>query len=155
MMSIDSVLAAVRSASLRVAVLLAALAVLTGAPESANAQSSAQIAEKTGFHISSWENRAIKQHNRLQLVRAAMTGAPDGMVLFATEMGVTDQVIQAITGLGGEIMARFDEIGYFRARLPLKQFPQAEEAPDDAKVSTAEDAAPQAEEAADDAEVEA
>jgi hypothetical protein len=108
-----------------------ALAILASAPTRAvNAQSgSKRIAEKTGYRISSWRTKGIDQQNQLQLVRAAMTGAPDGMVMFATEMGDTDKCIRAVTALGGEIMARFDEIGYFRARLPLKQFRKAESTP--------------------------
>ena len=125
-MLLDSPVGALRSATLVSGALLAALLVFAGGSPRHTA---AQIAEKTGFKITSWENRAIKQHNRLQLVRAEMTGAPDGMILFATEVGVTDHVIQGIAALGGEIMARFDEIGYFRARLPLKQFSRAETTP--------------------------
>ena len=34
-----------------------------------------------------------------------------------------------LTALGGDIMARFDDVGYFRARLPLKQFAKAKAAP--------------------------
>src|SRR5690242_3381291 len=74
----------------------------------------ADIADKTGWKVSAWRFKGINHQNDLQLVRSAMTGAPDGMVLFATEMGATDKVIREVASLGAEITARFDEVGYFR-----------------------------------------
>jgi len=116
--------------SVRLALVL--LVAAGAAPASLVAQqasTAATIATRSGYRISSWRHRGVDHHNRLQLVRAAMTGAPDGMILFATEMGATGRVIQAVAGLGAEIMARFDEVGYFRARLPLREFAAAEALP--------------------------
>jgi hypothetical protein len=95
----------------------------------ASAPRMSAIAERSGYRISSWKNAGLDHQNQLYLVKAAVEGKPDGMILFATEMGATDRVIRGIAALGGELMARFDEVGYFRARLPLKQFAKAQAIP--------------------------
>src|ERR1051325_8434649 len=118
-----------RSASVMIG--LVAVCVLATHPSSTGAQTQAgraatfRIADRSGLRISSWRNHGIDHHNQLLLVRAAMEGKPDGIVLFATEMGATDRVIRDVAASGGELMTRFDDVGYFRARLPLKQFMKA------------------------------
>src|ERR1043166_3133330 len=123
-----------RAPHLRFALALAILTITLDA-SAARAQARMQavpastIAPRSGYKISAWRNKAIDQHNQSLLVRASMTGAPDGMVLFRTEMGATDKAMRAIASLGGEIMAHFDDVGYFRARIPLKQFARAQAVP--------------------------
>src|SRR5688572_17979161 len=106
-----------------------ALTLVAATPQAQRAPSPPKISEKTGLAISSWRNNGIDHHNQMWLVRAALEGRSDGIILFATEIGRTPAAIRAITAPGGDIMVRFDEIGYFRARLPLKQFRKAHDAP--------------------------
>jgi len=67
------------------------------------------IATKSGYKVSSWRINDIDLHNRSLLVRALMTGAPDGMVMFATEMGAMDRAMRGVAALGGDIVAHFDK----------------------------------------------
>jgi hypothetical protein len=74
--------------------------------------------------------QGIDHHNRLLLVRARVVGKTDGIVLVLTRMGATARVIERLRALGAEIQARFDDVGYVRARLPLAHFAQVRAIPD-------------------------
>jgi hypothetical protein len=71
----------------------------------------------------------MDQHNRMLLARAVAAGKTDGIVMVATEMGRTAEVITAAAALGAQIQARFDDVGYFRVRLPLSRFERLQTLP--------------------------
>lgn len=61
----------------------------------------------------------IDHHNRLLLARAQALGRTDGIVLVLTREGAVPSVVERLGSVGGELQARFDEVGYLRVRLPL------------------------------------
>jgi hypothetical protein len=79
--------------------------------------------------ISSWQVKGIDQHNRMLLAKAAALGKTEMVVLFATEMGATDRVIRAAAAKGALVLARFDDVGYFRARAPVVRFNELQALP--------------------------
>src|SRR5215212_8367570 len=103
------------------AVVVALLTTVSAANGQTRARSNPSM--PSGYAVSSWRDSAIDHHNQVLLMRAALHGQSEGIVLFATELGEADRAVRDVAALGAEIQQRFDEIGYFRARLPLKQFP--------------------------------
>jgi hypothetical protein len=63
------------------------------------------------------------------LAKALASGKSDILVLFATEMGATERMAQAAAALGAQIQARFDDVGYFRARAPVARFDELRRLP--------------------------
>jgi hypothetical protein len=86
-------------------------------------------AAASGYAISAWRDSAIDHHNQVLLMRAALHGQSEGIVLFATAMGETPRTVTELVALGAEVQQRFDEIGYVRARIALRDFPRAQNAP--------------------------
>lgn len=85
---------------------------------------------KQGLALSSWKAANPDLQDRLLLAHALAKGKTEAMVLVATEVGGADTVAQAIAALGGDIRARFDEVGYLRARLSLDRFSDVAALPD-------------------------
>jgi len=68
--------------------------------------------------------QGLDHHNRLLLVRAKITGNTRSVVLIATTPLATAAVAQQILKLGGDVLARFDDVGYLRVTVPLAAFGQ-------------------------------
>jgi hypothetical protein len=83
-----------------------------------------------GLALSSWESASPDLHDRLLLAQALAKGDTEAMVLVATEIGKTPAVAEAIAALGGDVQARFDDVGYLRARLALDRFSDVSALPD-------------------------
>ncbi|MDY6944176.1 MAG: hypothetical protein SXG53_00535 [Pseudomonadota bacterium] len=83
-----------------------------------------------GLSLSSWKAASPDLHDRLLLAHALAKGDTEAMVLVATEVGKTAAVAEGIAALGGDIQARFDEVGYLRVRLSLDRFAAAAALPD-------------------------
>lgn len=77
---------------------------------------------KQGLSLSSWKAASTDLQDRLLLAHALAKGNTEAMVLIATEVGKTTAVAEAIAAFGGDIQARFDDVGYLRARLSLDRF---------------------------------
>src|SRR6476661_5503329 len=67
--------------------------------------------------------QGIDHHQRLLMVNARVRASPEAVVLIATKLGRTAAVIEGVTALGGSIEARFDDVGYLRARLSMEKVP--------------------------------
>jgi hypothetical protein len=83
-----------------------------------------------GLSLSSWKAANPDLQDRLLLAHALAKGDTEAMVLVATEVGKTAAVAEAIAALGGDIRARFDDVGYLRARLALDRFSDVAALPD-------------------------
>ncbi|HEY0940504.1 MAG TPA: hypothetical protein VGE08_10445 [Steroidobacter sp.] len=85
---------------------------------------------KQGLSLSSWKSANPDLQDRLLLAHALAKGDTEAMVLVATEVGKTAAVAAAIAAFGGDIRARFDDVGYLRARLSLDRFSDVSALPD-------------------------
>lgn len=85
---------------------------------------------KQGLSLSAWKSASPDVHDRLLLANALAKGDTEAMVLVATEFGKTTAVAEAIAALGGDIQARFDDVGYLRVRLSLDRFADVGALPD-------------------------
>lgn len=85
---------------------------------------------KQGLSLSSWKAATPDLQDRLLLAHALAKGDTEAMVLIATEVGKTAAVAEAIAALGGDIRARFDDVGYLRTRLSLDRFSDVAALPD-------------------------
>lgn len=85
---------------------------------------------KQGLSLSSWKAASPDLHDRMLLAHALAKGDTEAMVLVATEVGKTPAVAEAIAALGGDIQARFDDVGYLRVRLSLDRFSDVSALPD-------------------------
>src|SRR6266540_2742904 len=74
--------------------------------------------------------RGIDHHNRLLLVRSRVQGKPLGVVLILTRLGAAPRVMNEVRGLGAQVQAHFDDVGYLRVRMPLAQFARLRAIPD-------------------------
>jgi subtilisin family serine protease len=74
--------------------------------------------------------QGIDHHNRLLLVRAKVAGKTRGVVLIATTPHATAAVAGQILALGGDVLARFDDVGYLRVNVPLVAFAKVRALPD-------------------------
>jgi hypothetical protein len=83
-----------------------------------------------GLVLSSWKSASPDLHDRLLLAHALAKGDNEAMVLVATEIGRTPAVAEAIAALGGDVQARFDDVGYLRVRLALDRFSDVSALPD-------------------------
>lgn len=83
-----------------------------------------------GLSLSSWKSASPDLHDRLLLANALAKGDTEAMVLVATDVGKTAAVAQAIAAFGGDIQARFDDVGYLRVRLALDRFADVGGLPD-------------------------
>jgi hypothetical protein len=79
--------------------------------------------------------RILGHHDALILARSIADGRTDGITLVATRPGATAAVADQILGLGGTMLARFDDVGYLRARLPLARLHDVLRWPDVVAVS--------------------
>jgi subtilisin family serine protease len=61
----------------------------------------------------------IDHQNRLLQARARVSGKTDGIVLLLTREGAVSSVVERLPSVGAEVLARFDDVGYLRVRLPL------------------------------------
>lgn len=77
-----------------------------------------------GLAYSTWKSATPDLHDRLLFAHAIAKGKTEAVVMVATRMGGAPAVATAIAKLGGEIQARFDEVGYLRVRLPLERWPE-------------------------------
>ncbi len=64
--------------------------------------------------------RGIEHHNRLLLVRSRVQGKPLGVVLILTRLGAVPRVMNEVRGLGAQVQAHFDDVGYLRVREPTR-----------------------------------
>lgn len=85
---------------------------------------------RQGLSLSAWKSATPDLHDRLLLANALAKGDTEAMVLVAAEGGKTAAVAQAIAALGGDIQARFDDVGYLRVRLALDRFSDVSTIPD-------------------------
>jgi hypothetical protein len=85
---------------------------------------------KQGLSLSSWKSASPDLHDRMLLAHALAKGDTEAMVLVATEVGKTSTVADAIAALGGDIQARFDDVGYLRVRLSLDRYSEVGALPD-------------------------
>lgn len=85
---------------------------------------------KQGLSLSSWKMASPDLHDRMLLAHATAKGDTEAMVLVATAVGKTPSVATAIAALGGDIQARFDDVGYLRVRLALERFAEVSALPD-------------------------
>lgn len=85
---------------------------------------------KQGLSLSSWKAASPDLHDRLLLAHALAKGDTEAMVLVATEVGKTTAVAEAIAALGGDVQARFDDVGYLRVRLSLDRLSEVSALPD-------------------------
>ncbi len=85
---------------------------------------------KQGLSLSFWKSAMPDLHDRLLLAHALAKGDTEAMVLVATEIGKTAAVAEAIAALGGDLQARFDDVGYLRVRLALDRFSDVGALPD-------------------------
>lgn len=83
-----------------------------------------------GLALSAWKMATPDMHERLLLANALAKGATEAMVMVVTEMGKTAAVATAVAALGGDIQARFDEVGYLRVRLMLDRLAAVSAIPD-------------------------
>src|SRR5438128_10326935 len=66
----------------------------------------------------------IDHHNRLLVVRARAEGKTEACVLVVTTPHSAPAVIHRASAIGAQVLTRFDDIGYFRACLPIATFSQ-------------------------------
>lgn len=85
---------------------------------------------KQGLSLSSWKAAMPDLHDRLLLAHALAKGDTEAMVLIATDVSKTSAVAEAIAAFGGDIQARFDDVGYLRVRLSLDRFADVGALPD-------------------------
>lgn len=83
-----------------------------------------------GLSLSSWKSASPDLHDRLLLAHALAKGDTEALVLVATEVGKTPAVAETIAALGGDIQARFDDVGYLRVRLALDRLSDVSALPD-------------------------
>lgn len=75
-----------------------------------------------GLAYSSWHSARPDLHDRLLLAHAMARGKTEAIVMVATRMGGVPAVAAEIARMGGEVQARFDDVGYLRVRLPLDRW---------------------------------
>lgn len=85
---------------------------------------------KQGLSLSSWKSASPDLHDRLLLAHAVAKGDTEAMVMVATQVGSAGKVATAIAALGGDIQARFDDVGYLRVRLSLDRLAEINALPD-------------------------
>lgn len=84
---------------------------------------------KQGLSLSSWKAANPDLHDRMLLAHALAKGDTEAWVMVATEVGKTPEVATAIAALGGNIQARFDDVGYLRARLAIERLAEVSAIP--------------------------
>jgi hypothetical protein len=75
-------------------------------------------------------DQGIDFQSRYLAVRARIAGKSRGVVILATRIGATDSVVRAISALGGTVLARFDDVGYARVELALRDLDRLRTRPD-------------------------
>src|SRR5690349_5845347 len=83
------------------------------------ATSTVRGADLQTLALSTWQLHGLEHHNHMLLAKAAVEGKTDGIVLLATRLGTVPTVVAAVRALGGDVLTRFDDVGYLRTRLPL------------------------------------
>lgn len=83
-----------------------------------------------GLASSSWKAATPDLHDRLLIAHAIAKGKTEAIVMIATRIGATPAVAFEIAKLGGQIQARFDDVGYLSARLPLERLSEVTALPD-------------------------
>lgn len=83
-----------------------------------------------GLAYSTWNSATPDLHDRLLIAHAMAKGKTEAIVMVATRMGGTPAVAAAIAKLGGQIQARFDDVSYLSARLPIERLSDVSALPD-------------------------
>jgi len=83
-----------------------------------------------GLASSSWKSAAPDLQDRLLIAHALARGKTEAVVMVATRMGGAPAIAADIARLGGQIQARFDEVGYLYAVLPIERLAEVSALPD-------------------------